>query len=245
MLQGIYTAAAGMLAHDAMADVIANNLANVASPGFKQDFATFHMASDHTDAAGGVSRAPMLTYQAYTDFRPGSLTPSQNKLDLAFGDTGDNFFVVETQDGERYTRAGNFTRDVDGRLITSNNQPVLGVDGHIFLGDGDVTFTENGNVLVDKQPVGKLKIVQFDRINGHIPIQKEGHNLFAPISSQSVARLSSHPNVKQGVLEGSNVGVMDQMARMIHIARGYESYQRSVLVADSSLNMLIQRVGGG
>ncbi len=245
MLQGMYTAAAGMLAHDAMAEVISNNLSNAATPGFRQDFATFHMAAERATGDDRTSLSPMLTFRAYTNFDLGRIQATEKKLDLALEDKGENFFVVDSPRGERYTRAGNFQMDSGGRLVTSDQLPVLGMNGPVRIDGGDVNITREGEVLVDGELVDRLQIVHFDRINGRIPVQKEGYSLFKPISEQSAPRQTTHPNVRQGFLESSNVQLMHQMAQLIHIVRGFEAYQRAILVSDASLNMLIQRVGGG
>lgn len=245
MLQGIYTAAAGMLAHEAIADVINNNLANVNTPGFRQDFATFHMAAENgVDKDGQSVLSPMLTFKAYTNFDLGSLKQTEHPLDVALVDNGDNFFSIQTPQGVRYTRAGNFALNAQNMLVTPDQNPVLGTQGPIHINGNEVLINESGDVIVDGNVVDRLQVVQFDRVNGRIPLQKEGYTLFKPISDQSVPRLSTQPRLKQGALEGANVGMVYQMAQMIHIARGFEAYQRSIQVADSSLNTLIQRVGG-
>ncbi|MDP7620211.1 MAG: flagellar hook-basal body protein [Dehalococcoidia bacterium] len=245
MLQGIYTAASGMLAHEAMSEVISNNLANASTPGFRQDFATFHMAGDKADAKGRSALSPMLVFRSYTDFELGSIRTTGNPLDLSLADDGNGFFTVETPEGERYTRAGNFTLSPSGTIVTQNSLPVLGTAGPITANGGEIEITNTGEVYVDKNYVDRLKIVRFDRVDGRVPLRKAGHSLLTPLDDQTIPRVATDPQVRQQTLEGSNVNMVQEMAKLIHMVRGYEAYQRAILVSDNSLNMLIQRVGGG
>jgi flagellar basal-body rod protein FlgG len=244
MLQGIYTAASGMMAHDAISDVIANNLANVSTPGFRQDFATFNFdAENMKEVAPGVL-TPTLVFKAFTKYDLGSLRQTDNPLDVAFSDSGDNFFAIQAPQGLRFTRAGNFILDENHVLTTTDKFPVLGANGPITLNGKDITITENGDVLSDGQFVDRLRAIRFDRINGRIPLQKDGYGLLEPISQNSIPRNAEKPQMRQGYLEGSNVNVMYEMARMIDITRGYEAYQRAIQVSDATLNTLIHRIGG-
>ncbi len=244
MLQGIYTAASGMMAHEAMSEVISNNLANASTPGFRQDFATFHMAGHKADEPGRTKLSPMLVYRSYTDFEIGSVRTTGNPLDLSLADDGNGFFSIETPKGERYTRAGNFTLDPSGTIVTQDQLPVLGMSGPINVQGGEIEITDTGEVLVDKNYVDRLQIVRFDRVDGRVPLRKAGHNLLTPLDDQTIPQIANDPQVRQRTLEGSNVNMVQEMAKLIHMVRGYEAYQRAILVSDQSLNMLIQRVGG-
>jgi flagellar basal-body rod protein FlgG len=243
MLQGIYTAASGMLAHEAMSEVISNNLANVSTPGFRQDFATFHMAGEKAGAGAG-SLSPMLVFRSYTDFNIGNVRTTGNPLDLSLADDGNGFFTVQTPKGERYTRAGNFTLDPSGTIVTQDHLPVLGTAGPINAKGGKIEITASGEVYVDQNYVDRLKIVRFDRVDGRIPLRKAGNSLLTPLDDQATPRVATDPQVRQRTLEGSNVNMIQEMAKLIHMVRGYEAYQKAIMVSDNSLNMLIQRVGG-
>ena len=203
------------------------------------------MAAERATGDERTALSPMLTFRAYTNFDLGRIQRTDKDFDLALEDNGENFFVVDTLRGERYTRAGNFALDSNGNLVTADRLPVLGMNGPIRITGRDLNITRDGQVFVDGEFVDRLRIVTFDKINGRIPLQKEGYSLFAPISERSVSHETAHVSVRQGFLEGSNVTLMRQMAQLIHIVRGFEAYQRAILVSDASLNMLIQRVGGG
>lgn len=245
MLQGIYTSASGMLAYDTIQEVIANNLANAATPGFKQDFATFHTASDDPHPQDRRFFNPLFTFKSYTNFDLGALKETTNPLDVAFADGGDNFFVVQAPQGVRYTRAGNFNLDENKVLVNSQNYPVLGANGPIVVGDAQhIQINEKGDVYVDDQLVDRLRVIRFDRVNGKIPLQKDGYTLLKPIGDNATPRNSDDVWVRQGFLEGSNVNMMMEMARMVEITRGFEAYQRAIQVSDATLNTLIHRVGG-
>lgn len=245
MLQGIYTSASGMLAYDTIQEVLANNLANAATPGFKQDFATFHTASDDPHPQDRRFFNPLLTFKAYTNFDLGPLKETNNPLDLALADQGENFFVVQAPQGIRYTRAGNFSLDENHVLVNALGYPVLGVNGPVSIGNaGRIRVDENGDIYADDRFVDRLRVLRFDRVNGKIPLQKDGYTLLRPVGDGVRPHDADNVRVRQGFLEGSNVSLVMEMARMIEITRGFEAYQRAIQVSDATLNTLIHRVGG-
>jgi len=201
--------------------ILANNLANAATGGFKADQLTF---SEALDAATG---APVIGATQYVDAAPGPIQKTGNTFDLAID--GDGYFVVETPDGRRFTRDGAFGLAADGTLVTHDGNPVQGSGGGIAVDPqaASVGVDESGRVWVDGAQVGQLDIVTFPSGS---PPTKAGGNLFAGTGETAV----ENPKVIPGALEGSNVSVIAEMTRMIEVSRGYEAYQKLVQTLDAA-----------
>ncbi|MGC8668624.1 MAG: flagellar hook-basal body protein [Chthonomonadales bacterium] len=249
MIRGLYSAATGMLAQQAVQDALASNLANINTTGFKQDVPTFRALYDMAlNRYGGIDGGGAYVGnlglgsafdRAVTDFSPGSLTATQNPLDLAL--VGDGFFTVQTPAGERYTRAGAFhiepVKTPPGAkpisyLVDDEGRRVLGTKGPIDTGGAqNVAVDDNGNVLVNGSAVDRLKIVTA------MPSQmrKEGGNVFAILGTP----VAASPKVRSGFLEQSNVSAVGSMVRMIAVQRAYEAAQRAVTSQDDELNKVI------
>ncbi len=202
-------------------DVLATNLANAETPGFRANrpiFAThLQRQRDVTGPQGGQSVAFALDRATWRDGASGPLTSTGNPLDVAL--QGPGFFAVETPRGERFTRAGRFTLAGDGRLVDmegnavldSANRPVTFApnDTRIeILGDGTIR-TENGQV-------GKLRVVQFGNEQA---LRAEGGRLYA---SDETPEPMARPSVVQGSLEGSNVNAVLEMTRLTSDVRAFQ-----------------------
>ncbi|HKX27689.1 MAG TPA: flagellar basal-body rod protein FlgF [Blastocatellia bacterium] len=243
MNYGLYTAYLGMRARMRTIDVIANNIANSSTSGFKAGGMVYH--SVETDAAGILpawaqpygqpaadaqagtpltpSRALGVVTGGLTDFSTGSIRQTGNPLDVAL--SGDGFLVVQTARGERYTRSGSLTLDATGQLVTMQGDLVVGDGGPITIRPGEVSIGEDGSVSVGGQIAGRLKLVRFE--NPQAELVKEGDSLFAAISTDPPAE-STQTRVLQGALESSNVNPVEQMVSMMQNNREFESLQRSV-----------------
>ena len=159
MIKGIYASGTGMMPRMLKLEVIANNLANISTAGFKRDNIFVQIMKNtavaQTKGGGDLSG---LNVKEYTDFSEGSLSPTSNKLDLAL--QGSGFFVAQTPNGPRYTRNGSFSLSTDGTIVTSQGYPVLGAGGPIQLPDmqklsqGDISIDETGEVTVDGKKLG-------------------------------------------------------------------------------------------
>lgn len=263
MLRGLYTAASGMLARDMQQDAIANNLANVNTTGYKRDQAVFrdfptflkHRMNDdvlvtqhgHIDfqPAIGLLGTGTTVDDIFTHFEQGQLQQTDNTFDLALW--GDGFFAVQTDNGEKYTRNGNFTLNSEGELVTMQGYNVLDVNGNpINILFNDVAFAPDGTVIAVSQdsndPITNIKIVQFDDNRG---LKKIGENLFVETEYSGEPVLAGTPQVevRQGYVERSNVNIVTEMVQMIEVQRAYEANQKVILNHDNLLGKAVNEVG--
>ncbi|MGB4008379.1 MAG: flagellar hook basal-body protein, partial [Bacillota bacterium] len=177
MLRGIYSAACGMRAQETRQSLITNNLANVATPGFKRDVGVGESFSEMVVRSGRtpVGRLGMTSAitSAYFDMSEGSVSNTDCPYDFAI--EGDGFFAVETDWGIRYTRAGNFKLDADSYLVTMEGHRVLGDDGPIRV-DGQLVAGSDGVLYADGREIGRLLVVMPSSSDA---LTKEGGGLFA------------------------------------------------------------------
>ncbi len=200
-------------------DVIANNIANVNTIGFKADRMLF--ATALRDIGNGQKAAFVRDIAVAHDYSDGPMAATGNPLDFAI--RGDGFFQVETPDGIRYTRGGHFELDADGVLITSQGYPVLGDDGIpilTFPGDIELTVKADGTVSSESGEIGRLAVVQFDNVH---KLRKEAGGLFDTDETPNEAEDAS---VVQGSVENSNVKPIIEMTQMIWVLRSYQSAQK-------------------
>ena len=261
MINGLYTAASGLIAQTFQQDVIANNLANVNTTGYKKDRALYlefpkifmnriNDGREFVPGAGVVSNMepigamgtgvqlrvdgiqPELTEQ-------GSYVQTDNDLNLAI--KGNAMFVIMTPNGIRYTRDGNFTVSTDEKLITQNGDIVMGESGEIIVDGNKVHVDESGRVLVDNQETDTLRLANFTQTD---PLRKEGNNLFYLLDGGALPENGDEDvRVLQGYLEGSNVNVVREMVDMITAYRAYEASQKSIQAQDQTLGRAVNDVG--
>ena len=214
-------------------EVVANNIANMNTTGYKADNAVFEEfvapIAQHGRFTGADRRLSYVQDRAtWHDFKPGPLQPTGNALDVAI--EGDAFLVVQTPRGERYTRNGALQIDATGQLVTaegfqvqSDGGPMVfqNTDTKIAIAeDGTIRVRENGDSSSDVQR-GKLRLVRFDQVGR---LQKDGSSLFNPPAGVAPQALEPNRRVRviQGALEQSNVRGVVEMSRMIEITRHYQ-----------------------
>lgn len=172
------------------------------------------------------------------DFSPGILMDTGNPFDVAID--GPGFFVVDAPAGRRYTRAGNFSLDPEGRLVTQNGRPVMGLQGPIIVQGDTVKITPDGDILVDDALTDRLMIVDFPR---PYKLSKAGQNLYS--ASDDVRPTLSPmdgPLLRVGVLERSNVNIVAELTLMINAARSYETHQRVISAIDEALDAAVNEI---
>ncbi len=256
MSQTMYVAASGALVHQMRLEVLTNNLANINTVGFKEDrssFRTFLPAS--SVAAKGSAEGALISggrgvtgqqranvYVSFagtrTSFSQGELRNTGNPTDLALD--GKGFFSIETPDGTQYTRKGNFTLNQDGVLVTQEGLPVLGESGRISVGNRTFNVDQEGNIWVDGNQMGTLKIVDFPQPRA---LEKVGNTMFTLKDPGVGENRAEGVKVRQGFVELSNVGVIRMMAEMIEVLRAYESYQKVIHAISEANSKTVNEVG--
>lgn len=236
MNRGIYATATGMWAAQSKMDVIANNLANSATTGYKKDGIAFAERYERElRANGGLGESlgtlgtGSIQRSKYTHFGVGAMNATGNPLDVAIPqDKG--LFAVQAPDGIRYTRDGAFTMNRDRTLVSKLGFPVLDENRQpITIPTGTPVFQDDGTILVNGQQIGKIGV--FDGT-----FTKTGNNLYASNDAQAIEEAT----VKAGHLEASNVNPVEAMIEMISLTRSFELAQRSITQQDELTQRLIQ-----
>jgi flagellar basal-body rod protein FlgG len=215
-------------------DVVSNNLANAATPGFKVEH--FYPGLIRDNANSGEGSIPDQS-STMVDYSQGITQITGNALDVAI--QGDGFFTVQTKEGLAYTRKGNFTINKNNQLVTQSGEFVLGDRGPITVSGGNVEIDNAGRVVADGAEAGNLRIARFDNIQGLTRV-KEG--LFTDPGAARVKKMDN-PEIKPRHLEMSNANVIKEMVDMIDIQRSFESYQKVIQTISDLDKLSISRVG--
>lgn len=235
----MYTATAGRSAIHTQMQVIANNLANMNTSGFKAERILFEkeaqevgmlnesMSDDISNPKNMPTDEFVKLAGTYTDFSTGEIQVTRNPLDVAID--GEGMFVVNTPQGERYTRSGEFNLDSQGRLVTSGGFPVQGQGGDIIITGSNVAIADNGEVTVNGKLVGQLRLVTLDP---QTAVRQE-RQLFAAGPGSSPQEVTD-VRVRGGALESSNVNAVRELTDMIFAARLFEAMDK---VGESSGKM--------
>lgn len=216
-----YSALSGMRTRLEELDRIAVDLANLSTPGYKTE-----RTSQAASARGGFEAALESAVDVSKgvtkiDFRQGTIAATGRDLDAAID--GPGFFVIETPSGPRYTRNGAFARNADGVLATADGLAVRGESGPIRLGKGAVAITADGTVKSGDVPVGKLEVVDLAEADA---VRESGARFTARpgVTPEPVAE----PRVAGGSLERANVSLVDALAHLTEVSRGFDSMQRGM-----------------
>jgi len=246
MDQGMYTAAAGAIAMEERLTIISNNVANLNTIGFKKDHMSFEQFSKLLDTsmlAEGQYRVIPIDVVALSptiDVTPGSPVETGNPLDVAM--IGDGFFVVSTEDGPRYTRAGSFQLTTDNILVTPQGYRVQGEGGDISIdtttGNGIIGIDSRGKITYDDTDVDTLQVV---RIAPEVLVRK-GNNLF-DVKEGYVPEPVETPSMSQSYLEAANVEPVSEMVDMIATQRAYDAFQKMIRSINDAYSFSIRNVG--
>ena len=240
MIRGIYIAASGLLAESARQDVIANNLANATTTGFKRSESTsapfgemllHNMGMPGMPAVGTMEMGAQVQGIDRIDSQ-GALRFTGNRLDLALIGSGD--FTIDTPNGRRYTRDGSFGLDSNGHLVTKEGNDVLGVNGPITLDRGEVKISADGTITQGGTVRGRLLLTDLAPES----IATEGNSLHTGTPTGT-----SSARVRQNHLESSTVNVVSEMVDLIRVMRAFEANQKSVHAHDEALQASTTRVG--
>jgi flagellar basal-body rod protein FlgG len=237
MLRGIERLARDMSAKVFRQDVIANNLANATTAGFKSQRSFLTLLREKV--APRATSVEAAAIDTYTSFAQGPIERTQRNLDLAIN--GPGFFVVETPYGERFTRCGSFTLTEAGLLATNTGDLVMGSGGPIAIDGHDLNITPDGKVVVDGEEVDSIRIACFAEPQSLV---REGNLYASPFEPYQDADMAE-TEVVQGALERSNVNPINEMVEMISLHRGFEAEQRGISLQDETTKQLIDRAGDG
>ncbi len=213
--------------------VIANNIANTATTGFRQEGLIF---SEFVKAQPDQPSLSMTRAQVRnTSMDQGTLSQTNGRFDFAI--QGDGFFLIETPDGERLTRAGSFSPNADGDLITMSGHRVLdGGGAPVFVpGDaGDISVASDGTLSSNGRPLGQIGVFQpVDPLD----MQREDGVMFR---SEAGVEPAEEATILQGFLESSNVNPILQVARMVEVQRAYETGQSFLDAEDQRIRNAIK-----
>ncbi|MCW2236359.1 flagellar basal-body rod protein FlgF [Azospirillum canadense] len=218
-------------------DVISNNIANMNTTGFKQQRMLF---TEFLERPGMHEQVSFVQDRAVVrDLATGGLTQTGNPLDVAL--TGHGYFTVDTANGPRYTRAGNFQLNDQRQVVDGGGLPVLADNGQpitIPEGTRDIKVSGDGTVATELGPVGKLNIVTFK--NEQL-MTEVGSGLY--VSDEEPQPAPADTKVAQGMLENSNVKPVVEMTAMIDIQRQYQSNQRMIENEHERIRNAIQKLG--
>jgi len=234
-----------MLAAQTQSEIIGDNVANVKTPGYREQVASNssfparlierlggNQTSEAVPIGGlgtgvGVDRAVLSNAQ-------GSIQTTDVKTDLAL--TSQGYFVIQTPGGERYTRNGHFQLDANGTLQTQDGNPVLCEKGPIGPLSSEFSINADGTVMDKGQSVDHLRVVDIPSV----ALNREGQSLYS--ASQPV-QASAAVQVLQGSLEASNVDVLGQMVQIMTVMKAYEANQKVIQTEDGMLDKAVNEVG--
>ena len=224
-------------------EVIANNLANLSTPAFKREsiqFEQYVVPVQATEAEAGdtVNVSFVFDRGVSRDLSEGRFEQTGSTLDMAIAGAG--YFVVQTPDGERYTRNGHFKLDNQGRLVTDDGYEVQSDGGPITLDpqEGDLRVGNDGTLSTDRQLLGKIRVVTFADERA---LKKSGASLYD--AAGQAAQAAPQSGVRQGFIERSNVEPVIEISRMIEIMRAYQASADLTKSGEDLLKQAIEKIG--
>ncbi|MEW6049862.1 MAG: flagellar basal-body rod protein FlgF [Candidatus Zixiibacteriota bacterium] len=241
MIKGMYTSASGMIPRVKKQELVANNVANAATAGYKKDaifIRELSKAEQKLTPKQTDWQKPMVN-ETYVDYTPGTFDRTDNPLDLAID--GDGFFRLQDQDGNEFlTRSGTFQVDNAGFLSYPGGFRVIGESGPLLVGNGAVNVGQGGEIEVDGNQTGRIIPMTVDNMD---KLEKVGGSLFrVPDGVQTSP--AANAMLRQGYLETSNVDIVREMVDMMIAYRTYETNAKALQVQDESLDTLFKRVAG-
>lgn len=220
-------------------EVAANNISNVATPGFKRQVAFQSVLGLEALAQqqAGQSQAVAPAMSRATDFSAGKLQHTGNPFDLTV--TGPGFFQLATDNGYAYARTASFHRTADGYLQTPQGWRLQSADGgDVIVSGEDWKLEKDGTIVDNGNPSTAVRLVEFDNVG---KLVRTGGNLFS--ASPADARAAENSAVQQGYLEAANVSVGNDMIQIMEAMRRIESGQKLVHVYDDMVGNALQRLG--
>jgi len=241
-------------------ETITNNIVNAETTGYKKEYNVSHSfdevllrrvndtrpriapARDNAAPEMVLGRAvgPLnlgtQVDQLYIDFNMGAMEGTERPTDLTL--VGDAFFVVQTADGERYTKSGHFYLNNEGYLIDGEGNFLLGENGPIYVGGLDFRVDSSGNVFTAAGFVDTIRVVSFEDNN---TLRRQGSNLF--FATEPPMAVPNEYQIAQGFLEMSNVDIGREMVDMLAMYRAYETNQRMITMIDETVGRAVSEIG--
>lgn len=220
--------------------IIANNLANMNTTGFKAKKMMFIEYLARSDGGGGIAGQPISFVRDIATMRDtsaGTLKETGNPLNMAI--RGPGYFVVEAEDGERYTRNGRFRLDEAGKLVTEGGFPVLSDSGQPFFfspEDSEIKVAADGTVSTENGELGRIRVVRFENDQ---ELREAAGGL---LTSESPPQDVETPGVAQNMLESSNVQPIMEIARMIAVERAYSDVKRFITREDERIRTMMREL---
>jgi len=259
MFTGFYSSSAGMLAQMKNMNIIANNIANISTSGYKKDrgiFRSFYDSAINSSPSPLTSNGTILQNRdnnslpvierTVTDYENGVTKQTGNVLDVAIA--GDGFFELMGANGETYfTRQGSFTLNENREMVTADGLKLMGELNTIKFPESldgseqaSISIDENGHVAIGEESVGDINIVTFNDNNA---LKKIGKSLFVNENKANESDELFSGRIAQGHIEMSNVNPVEEMTQMITANRSFEAYQRSLRAimeeaTDKSINLI-------
>lgn len=254
MLRGMYSSVSAMINLQSSTTVIANNMANVNTAGFKSEtlvskaFDNMLLSNNDRYVGGqgksqsiGVLNPGVRIDEVITNYQQGTLVETEGETDFAINGSG--FFAVRDGEGNiNYTRNGEFRVNSVGYLVTGSGDQVMGINQRtgslepIYVGNREITMDSNNNILLDSEITYKFNIVDFD---DYSTLNKIGDNLY---SGENARRVDNY-EVKVGYIEGSNVDIIDATTALMSNLRAFEANQKVIQTMDSTLNKIANEIG--
>lgn len=236
MDSGFYAACSALIARNQALDSVANNLANISTPGYRSEHSVFRALLAH---ASGLPLSSLnqaindysVLGDSDLDLTQGTLEHTGNELDLAL--QGPGFFSVKTASGLAYTRNGNFHVSPKGQLVTSAGDLVMGDSGPIQIVGAPVSISPDGTVSVNGALAGKLKVVDFPP---GANLEALGQTYYT--APESAAIPATHASIQQGSLEASNVNPVAAAVQLVTVQRYAEMMQRALYLFHAEMNQI-------
>jgi flagellar basal-body rod protein FlgF len=229
-----------MAAYQSM-DVIANNVANVSTPGYRREEQTFRQYIEQLPPTEGDTGTQTLSFVQdagiVRDMSEGPMRSTGATYDLALH--GKGFFVVQTPNGERYTRNGHFSLDTAGQIVDDAGDPLQGDGGAITINtdDGDIHIGTDGTLSGKNGQIAKLRVAGFAN---EAALAKEGGSLFSTTQAPTTA---TNAEIRQGSLEESNVQPVVEISKMVEVMRAYQATATMTQSQEDLLRQAIDKLG--
>jgi flagellar basal-body rod protein FlgF len=223
-------------------DLLANNLANAGTSGYKNDreFYGVYSSEDATNSVDGGEGTTLPTIQKqWTDFSPGTLEVTGNPLDVAI--SGKGFFALNGPNGTLYTRSGNFKVLPSGDIGSADGNPVRGAGGAVLHVQPakPITISSDGMVRQEGQTIGQIEVADFKSTDS---LRKQSGANFVNTDPKNPPVPAANSTVEQGKIEGSNVPVADAAMRLVGVMRQFEMLQKAITVSSDMDTKAIQEV---